>query len=127
MIEKIIKMFQEESNSTTISVGADYVTQGNAIPISRAIEIVQKVAKEYGNGWIPCEVEMPPRPKENPSIENRPLELYLVTVKGSDYPFRAIWNGVEFTDGWGTLPHVTAWQPLPPKYEPKDAPCQKGE
>lgn len=98
-----------------------------------AMTIVQEVAKEYGkdtnvpsNEWIPVETELPPMPKENPLFENKPLELYLVTLKGQIYPFRAFWNGKFFTDGWGKV-KATAWMPLPPKYEPKDAPYQKGE
>lgn len=71
------------------------------------------------NGWIPVETELPPMPKENPLFEYKPLELYLVTVKSEDYPFRAFWNGKFFTDGWGKV-DVIAWQPLP-------APYQKGE
>lgn len=70
------------------------------------------------NGWIPCEKEMPPQPKENPLFENKPLELYLVTLKNQEYPFRAFWNGKFFTDGWGKV-DATAWQPLPQPYQPK--------
>lgn len=70
------------------------------------------------NGWIPCEKELPPQPKENPIFENKPLELYLATVKGSDYPWRAFWNGKYFTDGWSRV-DVIAWQPLPQPFEPK--------
>ena len=69
-----------------------------------------------GTKWIPCEKDMPPQPKENPVFENKQLELYMVTVKNGDYPFRAFWNGQFFTDGWSKL-SVTAWQPLPPVYK----------
>lgn len=62
--------------------------------------------------WIPCEVEMPPQPKGNPLFENKPIELYLVSLSYADYPIRAFWNGKYFTDGWSKL-NVEAWMPLP--------------
>lgn len=82
--------------------------------------------KTYCRGCGSVYAELPPQPKENPLFENKPLELYLVTTKyGSDdvdrkYPFRAFWNGINFTDGWNIL-DVIAWQPLPETYQ------QKGE
>ena len=93
-----------------------------------AIEIVNQVEEEYSNsetpnksddGWIPVSSgKLPEQPKENPVFENKPLELYLVSVKGDDYPFRAFWNGKFFTNGWEKI-EVTAWQPLPASYQPK--------
>lgn len=70
------------------------------------------------NGWIPCDKELPPQPKENPLLDNKPLELYLVSLGDEEYPFRAFWNGKSFTDGMHKL-NVTAWQPLPEPYTPK--------
>ena len=68
--------------------------------------------------WIPCSERLPEEPKTNPVLEGKNLELYLVTTEyGSNeqdkvYPFRAFWNGVNFTDGWHIL-DVIAWMPLP--------------
>lgn len=70
--------------------------------------------------WIPCKVELPPMPKENPLFENKPIELYLVSLGYADYPIRAFWNGKIFTDGWSKL-NVTAWQPLPQPYKKEGA------
>ena len=70
------------------------------------------------DGWIPVEERMPEMPKENPEFEGKKLELYLVTVRGTKYPFRAFWNGSDFTDGW-TRCNVTAWCPLPEPYRPE--------
>ena len=86
--------------------------------IQESIAIVNQLAKEYNNGWIPCEKELPPQPKENPLIDNRPVELYLVSDELEGYPFRAFWNGKIFTDGFGKV-DVIAWQPLPAPYQPK--------
>lgn len=82
----------------------------------RAAIIVEQIAAEYNNGWIPCNEELPPQPEENPVFDNKPLELYLASVKGADYPFRVFWNGKFFTDGFGKV-DVIAWQPLPKPME----------
>lgn len=73
---------------------------------------------ENGGGWISCEDRLPPQPKENPIFEGKPLELYLVSVKNTDYAFRAFWNGKFFADGFSKLQNVEAWQPLPEPYRP---------
>lgn len=86
--------------------------------IRHAIEIVNQLAEEYGDGWIPCEKELPPQPEENPVFDNRSVELYLVSEENADYPFRAFWNGKHFTDGFGVV-DVAAWQPLPQTYKPE--------
>lgn len=85
-----------------------------------AIEIVNQLAEEYNNGWIPCEWELPPQPKENPLYEGKALDIYLVCPSDGDLPFRAFWNGEFFTQGF-RRESVIAWQPLPPKYEPKQS------
>lgn len=72
--------------------------------------------------WIPCSERLPEEPKENPVFDGKYLEVYLVTTKyGSNeqdkvYPFRAFWNGINFTDGWRIL-DVIAWMPLPEPYK----------
>lgn len=73
--------------------------------------------------WIPVSKRLPDEPKENPFFEGKKLELYLVTVKGTDYPFRAFWNGKFFTDGWSKA-DVTAWMPLPEPYRKGEPPKQ---
>lgn len=81
--------------------------------------MVDIIHKHMGNdGWIPVEERLPEMPKENPEFEGKKPELYLVTVRGTKYPFRAFWNGSDFTDGW-TRCNVTAWCPLPEPYRPE--------
>ena len=70
--------------------------------------------------WIPCEVEMPPQPKKNQLYENKPLQIYLVSVKNCEKPIRAFWNGKYFTDGWSKL-NVEAWMNLPQPYKKEGA------
>ena len=67
------------------------------------------------DGWIPVEERMPEEPKANPQFEGKKIELYLVTVNGTKYPFRAFWNGKFFADGWSKC-EVIAWRPLPEPY-----------
>ena len=70
---------------------------------TKAIELGIQALKE--NAWIPCSERLPEEPKENPVFDGKYLEVYLVTTKyGSNeqdkvYPFRAFWNGINFTDG----------------------------
>lgn len=115
-INKLIRRFEEEP-VLSINMGKDYLISGNAIPKERVLEIVTELAEEYNvsempTGWIPCDKELPPMPKENPLFENKPLELYLVSLNSTDYPWRAFWNGKFFTDGWSKV-KVIAWMPLP--------------
>lgn len=87
---------------------------------AKAIELGIQALKE--NTWIPCSERLPEEPKENPVFDGKYLEVYLVTTKyGSNeqdkvYPFRAFWNGINFTDGWRIL-DVMAWMPLPEPYK----------
>lgn len=66
--------------------------------------------------WIPCSERLPAQPGNNPVFESKPLELYLISVKNSDYPYRAFWNGKIFTDGFGKVDAI-AWMPLPEAYK----------
>ena len=72
--------------------------------------------------WIPVSERLPEEPEENPVFDGKCLEVYLVTTKyGSSeqdnvYPFRAFWNGINFTDGMNIL-DVIAWMPLPEPYK----------
>lgn len=81
-------------------------------------EKLQAANMENGGEWILCEDRLPPQPKKNPIFDGKPLELYLVSVKNTDYAFRAFWNGKFFADGFSKLQNVEAWQPLPEPYRP---------
>lgn len=81
-------------------------------------KLAENMERRDSGGWIPCEDRLPPRPKENPCFEGKPLEVYLVSVEGADYAFRAFWNGKFFADGWSRV-NATAWMPLPEPYCPE--------
>ena len=81
----------------------------------RAMEAIAAL----GDAWIPASERLPKKPKENPLYDNKPLEIYLVSVKNTDCVIRAFWNGVSFTDGWEKL-DVLAWMPLPEPYKEEE-------
>lgn len=81
-------------------------------------EYLESICKHMNDGWISVEERLPEEPKENPEFEGKKIELYLVTVKGTKYPFRAMWNGKFFADGWSKC-NVIAWRPLPEPYRPE--------
>ena len=83
--------------------------------IEWAVSMVDDMPTEYR--WVSCSERLPEKPKPNPDLDGKPLDLYLVCAKG-DTPFRAFWNGETFTDGWFCLTHeVDAWMPLPEPYK----------
>ena len=114
-LEKILEEIdQEVKEYMEIDFGDEY----NA-GIKDMAKMAEKIIRKHMNdGWIPVEERMPEEPKANPQFEGKKIELYLVTVNGTKYPFRAFWNGKFFTDGWSKC-EVIAWRPLPEPYKPK--------
>ena len=80
-----------------------------------AIKKVEKLFNSYSlsDMWIPVDVKLPPKPKPNHNFKG---DIYLITVKKGTIPFRAMWNGEYFTDGFEKL-EVIAWMPLPEPYK----------
>lgn len=82
---------------------------------------IKNSLEKLKNPWIPVSERLPEEPEENPVFYGKYLEVYLVTTKyGSSeqdnvYPFRAFWNGINFTDGMNIL-DVVAWMPMPEPY-----------
>lgn len=79
--------------------------KGYASGVSMAIEIVNKLAEEYNNGWIPCSERLPEEEGK-----------YLVTLKLGCITFADLKDIKHY-------PHfnadVIAWQPIPQPYQPK--------
>ena len=82
---------------------------------------IKNSLEKLKNPWIPVSERLPEEPEENPVFDGKCLEVYLVTTKYGSceqdkvYPFRAFWNGINFTDGMNIL-DVIAWMPLPEPY-----------
>ena len=118
-----------------ISLEYEYAENGNKDAVIDCIRLENLLqyfkeelqsAEEYKDNlsenltdWIPCSEKLPPKPENNMLFENKPLELYLATVRGSDYAWRVFWNGEYFTDGWDKV-NVIAWQELPKVYKSKE-------
>lgn len=92
------------------------VLMGKVAEIDDVMKIIDEAEKECNDGWIPCTIELPPQPKSNAEFEGKPLEMYLVSINDSKYPWRAFWNGEDFTDGFRKV-YPIAWQPLPESYK----------
>lgn len=87
---------------------------------NKVMDYIKAMEKQPKTDWIPCKAKLPPMPKENPLFENKPIEIYLVSLGYEDYPIRAFWNGKNFTDGWSKL-NVEAWMNLPQPYKKEGA------
>ena len=84
-----------------------------------AIEIVNQVEQEYNKGWIPCSERLPSK-EEYQECNGQ----FIVSDGNRTYAtYFDIYDTLKF--GEPTIDHfkvdkcVIAWQPLPPKYEPK--------
>ena len=113
-LEKVLEEIEELRGQ----VGSECTSEDHYIKRAweHCLDRVEYIIRKYMNdGWIPVEERLPEEPKENPEFEGKKIELYLVTVKGTKYPFRAMWNGKFFTDGWSKC-NVIAWRPLPEPY-----------
>lgn len=123
MIEKILERLREigqleislhggRCNGKTLALG---YKKG----IENAIEIVQEVAKEYGNGWIPVERELP---REHLWAGNMKSYEVFVTYLDSDGKERVSTDNT-YNGKWCYFGNrVIAWMP---KNAP--TPYQKGE
>ena len=114
-LEKIL----EEIDETIERYGKNPYIDEKVTDLCYGLNIAKDIIRKHMNdGWIPVEERLPEEPKENPEFEGKKIELYLVTVKGTKYSFRAMWNGKFFTDGWSKC-NVIAWCPLPEPYRPE--------
>lgn len=130
-IEKLIGRLEEKANQTWL-----VLAERNGY--ERAIEIVNQLAEEYNNGWIPCSERLP---ETNDAVNitwvNRKPEPYYKDIK--DKPFTATghyhkgkwyWYSCvckDYLDEYGNSDidevdkdiEIIAWQPLPAPYQPK--------
>ena len=88
------------------SCRADHYLKARLKCIDRTIEIVNQLAEEYNNGWIPCSERLPKKDG-----------YYLITTSDGEYDIREYGCSKGF--GWDGFERVITWQPLPEPYQPK--------
>ena len=80
-----------------------------------ALAIVQEVAKEYGNGWIPCDERLPE--------DFRAVLITAISLNGMSYTEIGKWNGEQWFHGASNtridIAEVVAWMELPAPYKKK--------
>lgn len=125
-VTKIYRGVPEEFDNDKVQCGenirkkVEKALDADNVVVSDVHEIqLQGLRDQMDDGWIPCSEKLPLKPENNMLFENKPLELYLATVKDSDYAWRVFWNGEYFTDGWNKV-DVIAWQELPKVYNSKE-------
>ena len=94
----------------------EYINKATQLAFDDAKNIVQEIAEEYNNGWIPCSVRLPEAYGEY-------LVWWTDITRGQYYEI------VEYepNNGWiGEIPQafegkysIISWQPLPEPYQPK--------
>lgn len=84
--------------------------------MDKAQEIVQEVAEEYNNGWIPCSERLPEEPEEGLTDLDE-CDEYIAMIENADIPTALNYagNGEWYRDG--EFYKVIAWQPLPEPYK----------
>ena len=82
----------------------------------RAVEIIEQIAEEYNNGWIPCSERLPEEPEEGLTDLDE-CDEYIAMIENADIPTALNYagNGEWYRDG--EFYKVIAWQPLPEPYK----------
>lgn len=120
MIEKICARLEEliDKSFSDALKGYTFASARNGA-YQEAKKIVQEVAKEYGNGWIPCSERFP---KEYVSVLvcDREGDIYVALMYDTKIYGKIWrqWNGGELRLDW-----VIAWQPLPAPYQKSPSRC----
>lgn len=120
--EKIVERLEEkiQNKYDLYDVNNMRLVQGGIYGLKEAIEIVNQVAEEYKDGWIPCSEKLPEEP-ERGMLDMENLPEYNVVIKGADKATSLHYAG----DGeWydfitEAFYKVEVWRPLP-EYQPKE-------
>lgn len=117
MIEEILERLEAEADKSyhAYTVGFNPDDRAEYDAYIHATEIVQEVAKEYGNGWISVEERLPK--------DSRDVWVTIRTTSGECYTTDSFYDVNLGIWRVGKAVEVIAWQP---KYFPP-APYQKGE
>lgn len=128
IFEKIIEKLEEKGKDDTCMGEGTLWT-------ADAIEIVNQVAEEYNNGWIPCSERLPDEKERERteydaiSLAEVGVERYMasdlvnVTVKDYDKDIKFVSDDCTVNGEWTNYNYypfeIIAWQPLPEPYQPK--------
>lgn len=117
-IEKLIGRLEKHSFSIVINW-----EKGKYLRTDKAIEIVNQLAEEYNNGWIPCSERLPETDDyvlcwyEYKVMQGTRIgEMNQTYGIGYYFNYHNSWGGEV---ACGVDCKVIAWQPLPPDYQPK--------
>lgn len=112
--EKILERLEEEKAHQTFCDKEVGYNKG----IRKAISIVQKVSKEYNNGWIPCSERLPEEPF-GCLVTVMDCEPSTQTDFENILPYFVGYDGHSWNDEDGEeIPfEVIAWMPLPEPYK----------
>ena len=112
-VEKLIGRLEEEKESAKKRNAFD-----SEVSYRCAIEIVNQLAEEYNNGWIPCEKKLP---ETNESV----LCWAKSTARGGDVCFvgsyhKGFWflQSSANTHSFPGQYKIVAWQKLPEPFKP---------
>lgn len=131
-MQEVFKKIIDELEDYIKDTAAIYNTNQNyngAGGFNKAVKIVEQAAKEYNNGWIPCEERLP-KPREKVYGNKQQRVEVLVTLKNSvvkemlfEFQSGEFWETGDENpishwqqDVNGPEYEVIAWQPLPEPY-----------
>lgn len=108
----IVKEFVEKlREKAAIFSKSDFAVAGIAKDYKDAADMIEKLAEEYNQGWIPCSERLP----EDDGY-------YLVTRLGGngiEVDISEYEHGYMYNNGFHKVFQVTAWMPLPEPYKPE--------
>lgn len=115
------KILERLETADSVKVFGSLNSGNRLIPVQDAKNIVQEVAEEYNNGWIPCSERLPEIGQEvivatkNGSVFSN--IYYDYTDSNAKEPCFHSWDD----EMWNCFePDVIAWQPLPEPFKERD-------
>ena len=110
---------QDEDNTCPWSCGdATCLTKQQEAAAAAIERLSARVAElEAAQRWIPCAERLPAVSEYRngdkfKSMDSNELVPFLVCCEDTEIPFRAIYDGKNWGDGWSKQ-EVTHWKPLP--------------
>ncbi len=113
VFEKIIDKLEKEIFSAELYGDEwDGQTIDNLLCLGNARDVIEQVAAEYNNGWIPCSERLPE--------ENMEVIVTISEMDGYNHTSTSwLQDGVWIIKKTPLQPTVIAWQPIPEPYQSK--------